>query len=218
MRAADLTQGMLPTVDEAQQLARELLADQGTRLAHVLTAGRIAHAVGEHLSERGALTPAEAHLLVVAATVHDIGYAPALVCTGFHPYDGAVHLRSRGWPARLARLVANHSSALVTAPPSLVPRLRAEFPAEHGLLLDALTYSDMHSSPAGQIVASAARLSDIARRRPDPAERARAVQLRRAIARVGDALHRAPRTDAGGVPRPGLGALSPPPDRALRAG
>jgi HD domain len=188
MWAADLAEGTLPSREQAQQLAREVLGDQGSRLAHVLTAGRIARAVGEHLRERGFLTPTEAHLLAVAATVHDIGYAPTVARTGFHAYDGAAYLRSLGWSPRLVRLVANHSCALVTAPRSIVPRLQLEFPAEQGVLPDALAYSDMHSSPVGLIIAAEARLADIARRRPDPVEAARAVQLRMALARVGDAL------------------------------
>lgn len=215
MRVADLTEGTLPTWDEAHVLARELLGDLGTRLAHVLTAGRIARAVGEHLCATGFLTPTEAHLLGVAATVHDIGYAPAVSSTGFHPYDGAAHLRSLGWPPRLARLVANHSCALVTAPAPLIPRVQAEFPQEPGLLPDALTYSDMHSSPTGQIIAAEARLADIARRHPGPREGVRAVQLRLAMARVGDALLVAQRAGASDAP------VSPPRRRVdpnLRAG
>ena len=49
-------------------------------------------------------------LLVAAAWLHDIGYAPTLAATVFHPLDGARHLRALGHE-RLARLVAYHSSA-----------------------------------------------------------------------------------------------------------
>ena len=34
--------------------------------------------------------------LVAAAWLHDIGYAPELVETGFHPLDGARYLRREG--------------------------------------------------------------------------------------------------------------------------
>jgi HD superfamily phosphodiesterase len=49
-------------------------------------------------------------VLIAAAYLHDIGYAPTLARTGFHPLDGAVHLRELG-EERLAGLVAHHSGA-----------------------------------------------------------------------------------------------------------
>ncbi|GHE88447.1 hypothetical protein GCM10018772_10160 [Streptomyces fumanus] len=56
-----------------------------------------------------------AGLLVVAAPLHDVGYAPALAATGFHPLDGARFFRDeRGADERLARLVANHSFVLLS--------------------------------------------------------------------------------------------------------
>ena len=36
---------------------------------------------------------ADAELLEAAAVLHDIGYAPDLAKTGFHPLDGARYLR-----------------------------------------------------------------------------------------------------------------------------
>src|SRR3954470_8922356 len=52
----------------------------------------------------------EGDVLVAAAYSHDIGYATELHSSGFHPLDGAMHLRSVG-QKRLARLVAYHSGA-----------------------------------------------------------------------------------------------------------
>ena len=49
-------------------------------------------------------------LLIAAAYLHDIGYAPELEDTGFHPLDGARWLRAQG-QERLACLVAHHSGA-----------------------------------------------------------------------------------------------------------
>src|SRR3954447_6620490 len=54
----------------------------------------------------------EADLLVMAAWLHDIGYAPGLVDTGFHPLDGARYLQGLGVDPRLCALVANHSGAM----------------------------------------------------------------------------------------------------------
>ena len=53
----------------------------------------------------GAVLPAEdADLLVAAALLHDVGYAPSLNRLGFHAVDGARFLRAQG-QERLARLV-----------------------------------------------------------------------------------------------------------------
>ncbi|MFJ2147417.1 HD domain-containing protein [Streptomyces microflavus] len=53
-------------------------------------------------------------LLLAAAALHDVGYAPRLAATGFHPLDGARFLRDEhGAEERLVRLVANHSFAHV---------------------------------------------------------------------------------------------------------
>lgn len=50
-------------------------------------------------------------VLEASAWVHDVGYAPALGKTGFHPLDGARYLRDIGAPSRIVGLVAFHSSA-----------------------------------------------------------------------------------------------------------
>src|SRR5215217_956196 len=84
--------------------AEELLAPLGDRWAHVQGVVRQAQDVS-------AILPAEEREdLVAAAYLHDLGYAPALVETGFHALDGARHLRALGYE-RLAGLVAYHSGA-----------------------------------------------------------------------------------------------------------
>ena len=180
--------GVIPTLQQARDLATEILGDQGTRLAHVLTAGRVAHTVGSTLAAAGLLDRADSHLLEVAATVHDIGYAPKLRTTGFHPLDGGLHILGLGWSARLANLVANRSCALITAPPAVRAELSSRFPAEPGLLPDALAFSDMHSSPTGDVISTEDRLADVAIRHPDARQEHRARELRIAIARVGVAM------------------------------
>jgi hypothetical protein len=69
-------------------------------------AGRIAPAV---------LPAEERETLIAAAWLHDIGYAPALAKTGFHPLDGARHLEALGVDRRLCCLVAHHSGATFEA-------------------------------------------------------------------------------------------------------
>jgi hypothetical protein len=73
----------------------------------------------------------EADLLVMAAWLHDIGYASGLVDTGFHPLDGARYLRGLGADARLCGLVANHSGAAREAELRGLSAQMAEFPDEN---------------------------------------------------------------------------------------
>jgi hypothetical protein len=159
-------------------------------LAHVLTAGRVAARLGL-LFDRGT-----ADLLVVAATLHDIGYSARIRRTGFHPLDGAAFLLAEGYPPVLARLVANHSLAPMHAG-GLRGELGERFPPLPGLLAEALAYADMHSSPSGQLIRAEHRLADIAARHPERVADARAGALRVAVARVGEALLAAPRPSRG---------------------
>jgi hypothetical protein len=112
-------------------------------------------------------------VLVAAAYVHDIGYAPSLNRLGFHPVDGARFLRRHGHE-RLACLVAHHSGARFEAEErGLLDELVA-FPIEDGPVLDALTFADMTTGPAGEPMTLEERIGEIQRRYPpdDPVHRA----------------------------------------------
>ncbi|WP_328582200.1 HD domain-containing protein [Streptomyces sp. NBC_00370] len=140
-----------------QQLAEHLLAEPlPRRWAHTQGVGRkaetIAHIVGD-----------EADLLIASAWLHDIGYAPKLVATGFHPLDGARFLRdTEHADLRVCSLVAYHSCAHIEARNrSLGGELAAEFEPVEGLLADALIYCDMTTTPDGEPVNVEKRLSEI---------------------------------------------------------
>ncbi len=105
-------------------------------------------------------------LLVGAGWVHDIGYAPDLAETGLHALDGARCLARAGWPPSLCRLVAHHSAALVEAEQRGLAEELAVFPMPDHVLLDALTYADMTTSPQGMPVTVEERLAEILRRYP----------------------------------------------------
>ena len=186
--------GLLPTLEQVQALARDLLAGEGTRLQHVSTAGLVATRLSVLFD------PEDAQLLITAATLHDIGYSAQIAHTGFHPLDGGAFLRAQGYPERLARLVAHHSLAVMTAPAHGIGDLSERFPREDGLLADALAYADMHSAPDGRLIPAERRLADIARRHPDRADADRAQQLRAALARVGAALLAAGQVSSSGKP------------------
>lgn len=113
----------------------------------------------------GAVESGDAGLLVAAAWLHDLGYAADVVVTGFHPLDGARHLRSMGAPDRLCCLVANHTHAWVEAEArGLAEALAAEFPAEDSLVADALTYADLTTGPDGARVGIEERIEEILER------------------------------------------------------
>ncbi len=134
-------------IDEwAKQLAEaELSGPLPRRWAHT-------RGVAERAVEVRQVLGIEASLLIAAATLHDVGYAPRLAVTGFHPLDGARFLRDEhGADERLVRLVANHSFALLEAEErGLREVLAREFPLlEEPLLVDALVYCDMTTTPDG---------------------------------------------------------------------
>ncbi|GLY18004.1 metal-dependent phosphohydrolase, HD subdomain protein [Kineosporia sp. NBRC 101677] len=112
-----------------------------------------------------------------AAWLHDIGYGPEAAVTGFHPLDGARHLRDNGYPLLLCELVAHHSGALTEAEErGLADLLVDEFgPADrHRELLSLVTAADMTTTPDGNEVAVETRISEILARYEagDPVHRA----------------------------------------------
>ncbi|MGY1914231.1 HD domain-containing protein [Blastococcus sp. SYSU DS0973] len=150
-----------PLVEAARGLASQLLADLDGRWRH--TCG-----VARRAADAAAAVPrADRPLLVAAAWLHDIGYAPTLHASGFHPLDGAWHLQALGWPEPVAALVAHHSAArFVAAVHGLDDPMRA-FSAlhyGHGPVADALTYADQTTGPDGQIVTVEERLAEMLRR------------------------------------------------------
>ncbi len=115
-------------------------------------------------ASRVAASLALGEVLVAAAWLHDIGYAPGVADTGFHPLDGARHLAALGAPVRIVNLVARHSYAILEAElRGLGPHVGA-FPDESGVLRDALWYCDLTTSPDGEPVAAGDRMAEIRQR------------------------------------------------------
>ena len=142
-------------VDRSAQLAEALLAEAlPRRWRHVRSVARRARWVAKQLSL--------SEDLVAAAWLHDIGYAPELVDTGFHPLDGARYLRRVGIDDQVVRLVAYHSCAQVEADVrGLGAELASEFSPAGESLSDALLYCDMTTGPDGDYVRPADRLVEI---------------------------------------------------------
>jgi putative nucleotidyltransferase with HDIG domain len=147
--------------------AERLIGALGDRWTHV-------QAVADKTRGLAAvLSPEDAELLVAAALLHDVGYAPSLNRLGFHAVDGARFLRAQGHE-RLARLVAHHSGARFEAEERGLVEELAAFPVEDGPIMDALTFADMTTGPAGQPMTLAQRIEEVQRRYPseDPVHRA----------------------------------------------
>lgn len=146
-------------VAEARRLAEAHLA--GTldrRWRHV-------QAVAVRAEEVAAALEMDRELLVGAAWLHDIGYAPEASDTGFHPLDGARLLRSLDIDERVVVLVAHHSCATIEANErGLENELRREFPIESGPVADALWFCDMTTGPDGERLSVDERLAEIRRR------------------------------------------------------
>jgi hypothetical protein len=102
--------------------------------------------------------------LVCAAWLHDIGYAPEVAASGFHPLDGARFLAAVGVSKRLVGLVAHHSCAALEAELRGLAAELADFEHEHGAVRDALWYCDITTSPDGEPVAAAERIAEIKQR------------------------------------------------------
>src|SRR5689334_8434708 len=129
------------TVEWAWGVARDRLADAlPRRWAHVQGVGRRAEEAAPLFGEDG-------DLLVTAALLHDVGYAPDIAETGFHPLDGARHLETLDASNRLCALVARHSSAIEEAKSRGLESEIESYPDECTPLRDELWWADMTTTP-----------------------------------------------------------------------
>ncbi|GAA2876047.1 HDIG domain-containing protein [Streptomyces mexicanus] len=144
----------------AYALSESLLSEPlPRRWAHSLGVAKRARSLSPILGN-------DADLLEAAAVLHDIGYAPAVAVTGFHPLDGARFLRDHEKADdRVVRLVAHHSCALLEAEErELREELESEFSLERADLVDALLYCDMTTTPDGAQTTPSDRLDEIVQR------------------------------------------------------
>ncbi|MET7375855.1 HD domain-containing protein [Micromonospora arida] len=150
---------MIPHPELPARVAGRLLARSlPRRWKHVRAVGSKAEALGR-------LAGPNAGMLAAAAWLHDIGYAPDLVDTGFHALDGARWLLRQGFDVRVAGLVAYHSCAAYEADErGLGAVLRAEFSQEESPTSDALWFADMTTGPDGQDLTPEGRLAEIRER------------------------------------------------------
>lgn len=143
--------GVIPDLRSwAEQTARSQLSSLPRRWEHTRGVARQAERVSSLVDDPD--------LLVAAAWVHDIGYAPDLIQTGFHPVDGAVFLSELGAPERLCALVAHHSCACVEARNR---GLTIDWTDERTGLRDALWWADMTTTPTGGVTDVRQRIVEV---------------------------------------------------------
>jgi putative nucleotidyltransferase with HDIG domain len=146
--------------ETAEQIARgRLQTALPQRWSHVEAVARKAARLAKILFSR-----ADAEALEAAAWLHDLGYAPDIRDTGFHPLDGAVWLRKAGFEERVCSLVAYHTCADIEAEERGLADQMQAFPREQSLVADALLYADMRTGPDGQDFPVSARIEEIVSR------------------------------------------------------
>jgi len=142
-------------VDQAADLASQLLRNDPERLAHSSSVADQAEVLAVTVA------PKDQAALVSAAWLHDIGYSESLQQTGFHPVDGARHLRRLGWPTLVQDLVAHHSGSRFVATVRGLEPLLAEFVFKEDELSDALTVADQTVGGGGRLVTVEERMADM---------------------------------------------------------
>lgn len=143
-------------------MAERWLGALGDRWVHVQGVGGRAESLG---------MPSH---VVRAAWLHDIGYAPSLAITGFHPLDGARFLTDSGEAPEVTGLVAHHSGAAFEAEERGLAEVMAEWAEPDPDDLDLLNFLDLTTGPDGEVVSVEDRVAEILARytSDDPVHRA----------------------------------------------
>lgn len=149
----DETSSARPLCEWAFALAEAKLASVPRRWAHAQGALRRAEEVAPHVGPDG-------DLLRAAAVVHDIGFAPEAVSTGFSALDGARYLEKQGAPIRLVNLIAHSAYSGLEGTLRGFEAEYEEFEDERTPLRDALWYCCLTTGPDGQPVSLAERISE----------------------------------------------------------
>ena len=146
--------GGMQLSDRAEGHARDLLRPLSRRWLHSEAVAGVARELAPLLA------PDDADVLVASAYLHDVGYAPELVISGFHPLDGARHVLALGH-VRLAGLVAYHTAARQEARLRGLHQPLAEFDDERSIVSAALAYCDLTTGPGGEPMTPRQRLLEV---------------------------------------------------------
>lgn len=173
--------------NHARTLAERNLVRSARRWAHVQGVAATAEIVApvidaEHSDE-----------IIAACWLHDVGYAPDLAVTGFHPVDGASFAKREGMPELVVSLIAFHTGSVFEAQQRGLLAELSVFAAPPRDVLDIVTYADMTTSPSGEPISAEDRVAEILSRyeEDDPvfaAVSTSAPELLAAVARVEERL------------------------------
>lgn len=153
-------------VEAARQIAADFLAEAlPRRWSHTMAVAAAAAGLA------GALAPEAADEIVCAAWLHDIGYAPDLIDTGFHPLDGAAYLAAdipggKRVPTEVAALVAHHTGAAFEARERGLQDALAGYPEPDEAKLAILSCADLCTGPDGAPLDPDGRISEVLARYP----------------------------------------------------
>ena len=150
------------TVDSLRDAA---LSVADATLAHCLPR-RLSHSLGvaRRLEVYRRLAGPDWSVLQAAGILHDVGYAPTLAKSGFHPLDGATYLAEIGISDRVCALVAHHSCAYREAELRGLSHALVKWEDECTHVRDALWWADMTTSPDGDLVVFEDRVFEIQER------------------------------------------------------
>lgn len=157
---------MTANADRARRIAEDFLADAlPRRWSHTIGVAAAAADLAD------VLAPEDADTIVAAAWLHDIGYAPNLISTGFHPLDGAAYLSTNtapggDMPAEVIRLVAHHTGAAFEARERGLHDPLARYPAPTDAALAILSCADLCTGPDGTPVDPGVRIAEVLTRYP----------------------------------------------------
>jgi hypothetical protein len=182
------------SVERAAAMAGDLLGTESERYRH--SHGVAARALALSIT----IATDQVEPLVSAAWLHDIGYAPALRETGFHPLDGDRELIRRSAEPDLARLVAHHTAARFIAEARGLQAEMAQFAQMPGPTADALTAADQTTGPTGATMTFEHRIRRMLTRHGPHSPNARVhhrrgPELRATVERVATRLRRLGVTD-----------------------
>lgn len=147
----------------SERLLLWLFRDDWGRLSHILGVVEEAQKLSRHFPELGG------NFLVQAAYLHDVGYAEKLAVTGFHSVDSGLFAAKNGFPSEVVKAVFLHMDSLTNAKLTM-PNSRIEcflnsiysnLTSKEKLLMELLTYCDLHRSSIGDRVSIEERISEI---------------------------------------------------------
>lgn len=165
-------------VEDAQFMALQLMSRATHTSAAPVRTRRYSHTAGVAATAgrlARVLAPSHEQDIVTAAWLHDIGYSPDLVDTGFHPLDGARYAQQAGLSANVVGLIAHHTGAVIEARERGLHEQLAAFPLPVDVAgLAILSCADLCTGPDGVPVDPAERIAEILQRYPttDPVHRA----------------------------------------------